>query len=153
MVRKRIAVVMVLVAVVMMVASTAHAVRYEYDKQNRLTRARYDDGTVVEYTYDKAGNRQMKVLGTTNNNPPVAQDQAVETDENVSLSITLTATDEDGDALTYLVETDPAHGTLSGTPPDVTYTPDTQYDGTDSFQFKANVLITTLFKQFSKVLN
>ena len=32
----------------------------------------------------------------------------------------------------------PAHGTLSGTAPNVTYTPATNYAGSDSFTFKAN---------------
>src|SRR5262249_48608969 len=32
----------------------------------------------------------------------------------------------------------PAHGTLSGTAPNVTYTPAANYNGADSFTFKAN---------------
>ena len=34
--------------------------------------------------------------------------------------------------------TQPAHGTLSGTAPNVTYTPTANYNGADSFTFKAN---------------
>jgi hypothetical protein len=34
--------------------------------------------------------------------------------------------------------TGPAHGTLSGTAPNLTYTPSTNYSGTDSFTFQAN---------------
>lgn len=60
------------------------------------------------------------------------------TDENAAIAITLTAADPDSDPLTFLIETEPGHGILSGTPPNLTYTPDTQYDGTDSFQFKVN---------------
>ena len=37
--------------------------------------------------------------------------------------IVLTGSDPDGDALTFALATGPAHGTLSGTPPDLTYTP------------------------------
>ena len=33
---------------------------------------------------------------------------------------------------------DPLHGTLSGTAPNLTYTPDANYHGSDSFLFKAN---------------
>jgi hypothetical protein len=34
--------------------------------------------------------------------------------------------------------TTPAHGTLSGTAPNLTYTPDSNFNGSDSFTFKAN---------------
>ena len=40
-----------------------------------------------------------------------------------TLPITLTATDADGNPLTYAVVALPAHGTLAGTAPNVTYTP------------------------------
>jgi hypothetical protein len=38
--------------------------------------------------------------------------------------------------LTYTVATNPSHGTLSGTAPNLTYTPAAGYTGPDSFQFK-----------------
>ena len=44
----------------------------------------------------------------------------------------------DGDALTYHVTDAPAHGTLSGTAPNLTYTPDPNYNGSDIFGFRAN---------------
>ena len=36
--------------------SVAGAVTYIYDDAGRLTKAKYDNGKVIEYTYDKAGN-------------------------------------------------------------------------------------------------
>ena len=71
-------------------------------------------------------------------NPPVAHDQSVTTDEDTSVAITLTATDPDGDPLTYSIVSNPSHGTLTGTPPDVDYMPDANHNGADSFTFKAN---------------
>src|SRR6202041_1927986 len=54
-------------------------------------------------------------------------------------AVMLTATDADGDALTYTVVSPPAHGHLSsGTGPNRTYTPNTGYTGSDAFTFKAN---------------
>jgi N-acetylneuraminic acid mutarotase len=70
--------------------------------------------------------------------PPVANAQSLVVAENGSVAITLTATDPDGDALTYAIAGSPAHGTLSGTPPAVTYAPAGGYFGADSFTFKAN---------------
>src|SRR5207249_2349285 len=60
---------------------------------------------------------------TAVNDAPVANAQSVTTPANTAKPITLTATDVDGDTLTYSVVTGPAHGTLSGTAPNVTYTP------------------------------
>lgn len=39
----------------------AVSIRYEYDDLNRLTRAVYDETTVIEYTYDEVGNRTRRV--------------------------------------------------------------------------------------------
>jgi VCBS repeat-containing protein len=72
------------------------------------------------------------------NHPPVANTQTVTTNEDTAKAITLTASDPDGNLLTYAVVTDPAHGTLSGTAPDLTYTPTAGYHGADSFTFKVN---------------
>jgi len=72
------------------------------------------------------------------NNPPVAQNQNVFVDENTAEAITLTATDQEGSPLTYSVVTPPVNGSLSGTAPNLTYTPNTGYIGSDSFTFIAN---------------
>ena len=72
------------------------------------------------------------------NHPPVAADQSVTTDENTAVNITLTASDQDGDTLTFTVVSQPVNGTLSGNAPDVVYTPNTNFNGSDSFTFKAN---------------
>ena len=75
---------------------------------------------------------------TAANDAPEADDQAVTAKESTDLEITLTASDVDGDALTFNVLSDPAHGALSGTAPDLTYTPDVGYTGGDSFTFDAS---------------
>ncbi|MEI6603804.1 MAG: DUF6288 domain-containing protein [Verrucomicrobiota bacterium] len=75
---------------------------------------------------------------TSVNNAPVVVAQTVSTAAKTTKAITLAASDVDGDALSYVIVTQPAHGTLGGTAPNVTYTPATNYIGTDSFTFKAN---------------
>ncbi len=72
------------------------------------------------------------------NSPPVAISQNVETEKNVPVAVTLTATDADGDVLSFSVSSGPANGALSGAPPDLTYTPALDYVGDDSFAFIAN---------------
>ncbi|MCX5999225.1 MAG: Ig-like domain-containing protein [Chloroflexi bacterium] len=76
--------------------------------------------------------------GGLQNTPPVANDQVVYGLQNQPKSITLTASDVDGDPLTYSIVTGPSHGTLSGSAPNLTYIPNAGYYGTDSFTFKAN---------------
>ncbi len=70
--------------------------------------------------------------------PPTADDQSVFTPEDTAVAITLTASDPEGQALTYSVESPPANGSLTGTAPDLTYTPNAGFDGSDSFTFTAN---------------
>ena len=72
------------------------------------------------------------------NDAPLANDQSVTTAEDAALAINLSASDIDNDSLTYSIMADPQHGTLSGTGVTRTYTPAPNYNGPDSFTFKAN---------------
>jgi hypothetical protein len=78
------------------------------------------------------------LVSTPCNLPPYAASQSITTDEDTPVRVTLGATDDNGAALTYTVENGPAHGTLSGTAPDLTYTPARDYHGADSFTFRAS---------------
>ncbi len=75
------------------------------------------------------------------NAQPIATAQGVTTAEEVPLEITLTGDDGDPEVvqtLTFAIATQPAHGTLSGLNPStgtVTYTPNADFNGTDSFTF------------------
>ena len=77
-------------------------------------------------------------LNLGSNLPPRADNQAVTTDEDVPVNITLAGTDPDNDPLTYMIVSQPIHGTLSGIVPNLTYTPSQNYNGSDSFTFKVN---------------
>lgn len=73
------------------------------------------------------------------NDQPVASTQSVTTLKETPLNITLTANDPDNDPLTYSIATGtgPTHGTLSEIDQNVvTYTPNSDYVGEDSFTFK-----------------
>jgi hypothetical protein len=71
---------------------------------------------------------------------PFATSQSVNVAHNAATALTLTGSDPDNPAppLTYAVATQPSHGTLTGTPPNLTYTPATGYQGSDSFTFTVN---------------
>jgi hypothetical protein len=79
------------------------------------------------------------------NQPPVANDQLVVAKQNSPRNILLTGSDPDstdsdtgGDVLTFEVTKLPNHGTLSGSPPTLTYTPDPGRIGPDHFFFTVN---------------
>ena len=72
------------------------------------------------------------------NQPPVATPQTVSVDENSATSITLAGTDVDNNSLTFTVVSSPSNGQLTGTAPNLTYTPTTDFHGSDSFTFKTN---------------
>lgn len=69
------------------------------------------------------------------NRPPLAIGQKLYLSEDGKLSIPLTGTDPDGDALRFQIVRAPGRGTLSGTPPNVVYQPNPNVFGTDSFDF------------------
>ena len=63
----------------------------------------------------------VTIMVTAVNDAPVANNQSRSMSEDGTKAITLTATDVDGDALTFTIVTGPAHGVLSGVPPSLSY--------------------------------
>ena len=72
------------------------------------------------------------------NHAPVAENQSRETAEDTALELTLSAQDPEGDTLSYTILQDPTQGRLSGSAPNLTYTPNANYQGTDTFTYKVN---------------
>lgn len=88
-------------------------------------------------------------VDTVNNTAPVASNNSMNTTQNLSVQVTLSATDANiNNQLSFSVVNAPIHGSLgsisaptcnNGTcTATVTYTPNTGYTGTDSFTFRAN---------------
>lgn len=71
------------------------------------------------------------------NDVPVADSQSVTTNSNTAVSITLSGNDLETTAANLLFEVtaNPAHGTLSGSGASLSYTPNPDYAGSDSFKF------------------
>ena len=76
---------------------------------------------------------------TTSNQSPIAHDQEFSTDANTDIDITLVGEDTDNDPIQFEIVSNPADATLNdfdnakGT---VTYSPEMNYTGNDSFSFK-----------------
>jgi CSLREA domain-containing protein len=96
-----------------------------------------DNGGEADGGRDTSAPQTFNINVTPVNDPPAASGQAVTTAEDISKLVTLAGSDVDGDQLTFQVATGPAHGTLSGTGAGRTYTPAADYNGPDSFTFKA----------------
>ena len=80
----------------------------------------------------------MSITVTAGNDAPTAIAQSVATAEDMAVSITLTASDPESDPLTFAVVSGPTNGTLSGAAPNLTYTPNPNFNGADSFTFTAS---------------
>ncbi|HEY0156888.1 MAG TPA: Ig-like domain-containing protein [Thermoanaerobaculia bacterium] len=74
----------------------------------------------------------------TTNAAPVAHAATVNTDEDVAVGVTLTGTDPDGDTVELELVTQPANGVLTGSLPNLAYTPNPNFNGTDTFTFRAS---------------
>ncbi|AIY63899.1 Ig-like domain-containing protein [Pseudoalteromonas piratica] len=72
------------------------------------------------------------------NYAPIGFTNSVSLNEDSSRSIQLTASDADGDSLNFFVLSQPQHGKLSGSAPNLVYTPNADYFGSDSFTFYAS---------------
>ena len=83
-------------------------------------------------------------VGASPNNPPIATDDAYITSEDNILNVTepgvlANDTDTDGDLLTATIVNSPSNGTLSlNADGSFLYTPDNDFNGSDSFTYKAN---------------
>jgi hypothetical protein len=86
--------------------------------------------------------------GVNGTNPPGTADQAANTDEDTAVTVTLQALQSNNNTLTFSIVNGPASGSLGtigstscsgGTcTATVTYTPGTDFNGSDSFTFKAS---------------
>ena len=119
-------------------ALSAHAQDlFEYDDLGRLVRVDFSDGHVIEYSYDPAGNRSQVVI--ENNAAATADSANVPEDSNVEIdvldndagfvleskSITNVTTRSDGSA--QIIDVNGVDW--------IRYTPDPDFDGSDSFSY------------------
>ncbi|MEH6455361.1 MAG: Ig-like domain-containing protein [Cocleimonas sp.] len=89
------------------------------------------------FDYDFSGG------ATGGNNRPIASTQNVSLNAGASVAITLSGSDSDNDSLSYNVLASPTNGSLSGTAPNLTYTPNSGFSGQDSFTFNVSDGSTT----------
>ena len=71
-------------------------------------------------------------------NDPVASNISASTIQNTNASINLVASDADFNSLTFSIVSNPSYGSVSLSGSTATYTPTANFQGTDTFTFKAN---------------
>jgi hypothetical protein len=92
-------------------------------------------GITTDFTERALPPYSIGAFAVAPNTAPVATAQSVTTSAGTAKAITLAGTDADGNALTYAIVANPAHGTVTGSGASRTYTPAGGYSGADSFTF------------------
>ena len=75
--------------------------------------------------------------GGGSNIAPVGIEQSLTIVEDTPITVILSGSDADGDALTYTV-VGASHGSVTGIPPNITFTPDSNFNGSGGVIFKVN---------------
>lgn len=72
------------------------------------------------------------------NDAPITQNQAIMIDEDIAKTFSLDANDIENDTLTLEILQQPTHGSIQGSVHNLTYTPDTNYFGSDSLRYRVH---------------
>ena len=98
-----------------------------------------DNGGTANGGIDTSAAQSFVVSVGAVNDAPACADDAASTDEDTPLNDSLACTDVEGDTLTYAEVAGPSDGTLLLNPDGTfTYTPDPDFNGSDSFTFTAD---------------
>ena len=103
-----------------------------------------DDGGLDNGGVDTSAAQSFTITINEVNDPPVADDGAASTNEDTASTIVLSGTSNDGLPLSFTIATGPSNGSLgvispvSDTTAEVSYTPDPDFNGADSFTFTVN---------------
>ena len=107
--------------------------KFQGPSTNVVTAEVYDDGDP-----SLSAQRTFRVVVLDSNRAPVALGQQLVGTEDTTLAVTLSATDADGDSVSYVVLKTPLMGTLVGVPPNLTYIPSPNAFGFDEVTFRVN---------------
>ena len=103
----------------------------------------------AENAFGLTATATVSIEVTPVNDTPMAAAQAVTTEEDAAVTVTLSGSDPDGDALDFAVAGAPSHGSLGAVTPvsptsaTVRYTPSPDFNGGDAFTFTVEDGTTT----------
>ncbi|MDP7520795.1 MAG: cadherin-like domain-containing protein [Candidatus Pacearchaeota archaeon] len=87
---------------------------------------------------DGCGSTQSQSCTQSCNSAPVSTATTFTTTKDTAINTTMSATDVNGDSLTYTIVSNPSNGVLSGTSTTRTYTPNSNFSGIDSYTYLVN---------------
>jgi len=90
--------------------------------------------------------RYARVTITDINESPTANTVNVSTSEDTAKPFTLSGSDPDNDNLSFAISSQPSHGVLLGVPPSMSYDPDPNWSGSDSFTWTVSDGVNTVSK-------
>lgn len=100
-------------------------------------------GPTVDFYPDTVTNENASVRSfsyalndNSNNAVPTANDMALTTNRGSALNVLLSGNDPEGAALTYEVTLQPSNGALTGSAPNLIYTPNANFVGADTFAYR-----------------
>lgn len=99
-----------------------------------------DGGTGIgaALSFDTSTSQLVATIDAAGNDAPVASGRSYAYDGENVVNVTLVASDIEGDELSYSIVSNPNHGSLSGTAPNLVYTFTGDSPAHDSFSFKVN---------------
>lgn len=98
--------------------------------------SRPEDGNNDATSICDIGSIEARRGPNPNNWAPFANTQIIYTYEDYPAEITLTGADPEGDTIEFAIVANPSNGTISGTLPNVVYSPNLDFFGEDTFSFK-----------------
>jgi|GEM_PF-3363934 len=108
----------------------------EFYANQWITYVTLNAGETQTYTPDGNGG-YIPPTNVPVNNPPSASNVSVTTDTATAIPVALSGSDPNNDPISYTVTTAPSLGTLTGTAPNLTYSPNGSA-GTDTFQYSVS---------------
>ena len=116
---------------------TYTATELNYSGSDAFTFRVTDSGGGQGSAFKLSDDQAVSVTVIAGNVPPTCNAVSVTTAEDTSVVVNFNCSDPDNDPLTYSVVLDPTHGTLTGSGASRTYAPASNYNGPDSFTYKA----------------
>jgi len=117
------------------ISSYAKTTNYIYDELNRLIRVEYEDGSVMEYIYDKAGNRLEEKIQIVDTIAPITTASPPGGVYNATQTVLLTCNDGSGSGC------DKIYYTTDGTTPSTS---------SQVYSSPINISVTTTLKFFAR---
>jgi YD repeat-containing protein len=114
-------------------AAQTTTLTYTYDALGRVTSVSDGNGNTTTYAYDAAGNRTQYVVTVSR---VTAHNVSVTVHANTTTTIPLNITG--GTPTSVAVSTQASHGTATASGTTISYTPTTNFFGSDSFQYTAS---------------